>query len=243
MIVPAGQRCRFWVMTTGFGLLIIAVGAHGQNRGVYPLGMSATNSGVTPGPGFTYANQLLFYSRDHAKDDAGHTLTVTGEHYVLMDMNTLAWVSTQEFLGGAVFSAAATLPFARNSLTSDIKGNISGGGGFADSYYLPFILGWNRERVAVRAMYGFLAPTGRFVANASDNVGSGYWTHALSSGQTFYVNGNKQLILSTFEMYEFHTTQEGTGIHPGGTFNLDYSLVRTLPVFKDFPLQIGLVGY
>src|SRR3982750_3480155 len=106
MIVPAGHTCRFWVMTAGFGLLI-GMGAQAQNRGVYPLGMSATNSGVTPGAGFTYVNQLLFYSRDHAKDDVSHTLPVTGENYVLMDMNTLAWVSTQEFLGGAVFSAAA----------------------------------------------------------------------------------------------------------------------------------------
>ncbi len=32
-----------------------------QNRGVYPLGMSATNSGVTPEPGFAYVNQLLIY--------------------------------------------------------------------------------------------------------------------------------------------------------------------------------------
>ena len=71
---------------------ILTVRAQGQNRGVYPLGMSATNSGVTPGPGFTYVNQLLFYSRDHAKDDVGSTLPVTGENYVLMDMNTLAWV-------------------------------------------------------------------------------------------------------------------------------------------------------
>ena len=38
-----------------------------QNRGVYPLGMSATNSGVTPEPGFTYVNQLLIYSRDESK--------------------------------------------------------------------------------------------------------------------------------------------------------------------------------
>ncbi|MFL6446955.1 MAG: transporter [Bryobacteraceae bacterium] len=242
MIVPAGQRCRLWVMTGGFGLLI-AMGAQAQNRGVYPLGMSATNSGVTPGAGFTYVNQLLYYSRDHAKDDAGNTLSVTGEHYVLMDMNTLAWVSTQHFLRGAAFSAVATLPFARNSLTSDIKGNISGGGGFADSYYIPFILGWNGERVSIRTMYGFLAPTGRFVANASNNVGSGYWTHALSSGQTFYLNSNKQLVLSAFQMYEFHTTQEGTGIHPGQTFDLDYSLLRALPVLKGVQLQIGLVGY
>jgi hypothetical protein len=59
------------------GMLVLAVTAHAQNRGVYPLGMSATNSGVTPQPGFTYVNQLLFYSRDHARDDAGNTLPVT----------------------------------------------------------------------------------------------------------------------------------------------------------------------
>jgi hypothetical protein len=160
-----------------------------------------------------------------------------------MDMNTLAWVSRKTFLGGAKYSAAATLPFAKNSLTSDIQGRVSGGGGFADSYYLPFILGWNRERLALRAIYGFLAPTGRFAPNATNNVGSGYWTHALSSGQTFYLSSNKRLVLSTFQMYEFHTKQELTGIHPGDTFDLDYSFLGSPPAPKDVQLQIGLVGY
>lgn len=238
----AGNRPRLGVLVAVCALAG-AIRAQAQNRGVYPLGMSATNSGVTPGPGFTYVNQLLFYSRDHAKDDAGNTLPVTGQNYVLMDMNTLAWVSKKTFLGGAAFSAVATLPFAKNDLTSDISGPVSGGGGFADSYYMPFILGWNRERVAVRAIYGFLAPTGRFAAGASNNVGSGYWTHALSSGQTFYLKSNSNLVLSAFEMYEFHTTQEATGIHPGETFDLDYSLMGSLPVPKNFRLQIGFAGY
>jgi hypothetical protein len=223
--------------------LLAATETYAQNRGVYPLGMSATNSGVTPPPGFTYVNQLLFYSRDHSKDDAGDTRPVAGENYVLMDMNTLAWVSKKKILGGANLSAAATLPFARNSLTSDIGGPISGGGGFADSYYLPFILGWNRERVAIRAIYGFLAPTGRFVSTRNDNVGSGYWTHALSSGQTFYLTRSKRLVFSTFEMYEFHTTQEGTRVHPGDTFDLDYSLLETILKRTAVQLQAGLVGY
>jgi hypothetical protein len=56
----------------------------------------------------------------------GDTLPVKGENYVLMGMNTLAWVSKRTFWG-AHYSAAATLPVARNSLTSDIAGNISGG--------------------------------------------------------------------------------------------------------------------
>jgi hypothetical protein len=238
----AGKKLRLRAVAAVWALAV-GMPAQAQNRGVYPLGMSATSSGVTPSAGFTYVNQLLFYSRDHAKDDAGNTLPVTGQNYVLMDMNTLAWVSKKKFIGGAVFSAVATLPFAKNNLTSDIKGQISGGGGFADSYYMPFILGWNRDRVAVRAIYGFLAPTGRFAAGANDNVGSGYWTHALSSGQTFYLTNKKRLILSAFQMYEFHTTQEGTGIHPGETFDLDYSLMQSLPVPKDFQLQIGVAGY
>ena len=41
--------------------------AQAQVRGVYPSGMSATNSGVTPEPGFTYSNLFLFYSRDQLK--------------------------------------------------------------------------------------------------------------------------------------------------------------------------------
>jgi hypothetical protein len=236
----AGFRLLVFVVVC---VSILSMSTQAQNRGVYPLGMSATNSGVTPAPGFTYVNQLLFYSRDHAKDDAGNTLTVTGENYVLMDMNTLAWVSKETFLGGANFSAVATLPFARNNLTSDIQGNISGGGGFADSYYMPFILGWNRERVAIRAIYGFLAPTGRFVAGGNDNVGSGYWTNTVSSGQTFYLKENKRLVLSAFQMYEFHGVQEGTGINPGETFDLDYSMMGSLLRTNSFQLQAGLVGY
>jgi hypothetical protein len=224
-------------------LLLLSVRAHAQNRGVYPLGMSATNSGILPQPGFTYSNQLLFYSRDQAKDDNGNTLPISGSNSVLMDMNTVTWVSHKKVLPGARYSAAATLPFATNDLTTDIHGNISGGGGFADSYYMPFILGWSGDRTAIRGIYGFLAPTGRFAAGANNNVGSGYWTHALSSGQTFYLTQSKLLALSAFEMYEFHTTQEGTGIHPGQTLDLDYSLLGSLPSPGNARLQVGLVGY
>lgn len=207
-------------------LLVSPFSAHAQNRGVYPLGMSSTNSGITPGPGFTYSNQLLFYSRSESKDDHGITKPVKGNNAVLMDMNSIVWVSTQTLLGGAHYSAIATLPFAKNDLTSAIDGNISGGGGFADSYYVPVILGWNKERVSIRLLYGFLAPTGRYASNGSDNVGSGDWTHALSSGQTFSLTRNKTWALSIFEMYKFHTPQEGTETRPGQTFDLDYSLVR-----------------
>ena len=75
-----------------------------------------------------------------------------------MDMNSFVWVSRRTLLGGAHYSAVATLPVAKNQLVSDIHGQLSGGGGFADSYYLPLILGWNRERASIRALVGVPRP-------------------------------------------------------------------------------------
>src|SRR4051794_39299852 len=133
-----------------------------QVRGVYPVGMSATNSGVTPESGFSYSNLLAIYSRDKLVGPDGELLA-TGAQSVVMDLNSFVWVSKRR-IAGARFSMSATLPVANNSLTSDVTGPISGGEGFADSYYQPFILGWNTERADVRAVYGFLAPTGKFKA-------------------------------------------------------------------------------
>ncbi len=215
--------------------------AEAQNRGVYPLGMSAINSGVTPEGGFTYSNLFLFYSRGESIGPDGEVVA-TGSNSVLMDMNSFVWVSGEEILGGARYSVSATLPIANNSLASDPAGSISGGGGFADSYYQPVILGWAMKQADIRAIYGFLAPTGRFEAGASDNVGSGYWTHVVASGQTVYLTADKATAISAFEMYEFHGTQEGTSIQPGQTFNLDYSVTRMIPL-RDMRLQVGVVGY
>jgi hypothetical protein len=218
--------------------------ANAQVRGVYPLGMTALNSGVTPDAGFTYANQFLFYSRNQIKDTNGEVIA-TGQQSVMMDMNSFIWVFKKQLgvLGGPLFSFSATLPIANNALTSDTEGALNGGGGFADSYYQPFILGWQKKHADVRVVYGFLAPTGRFSAGADNNVGSGYWTHALSSGQTFYLTQNRATVVSAFQMYEFHTTQQSTEIHPGETLSLDYSITQALSLQKDLRLQVGMVGY
>jgi hypothetical protein len=206
--------------------------------------MNATNSGVTPEAGITYANLFVFFSRDEEKGSHGEILA-TGQNSIMMDLNSFVWVSKKRIgiLGGALFSASATLPVANNSLTSDIQGTFSGRGGFADSFYQPLILGWRKKRADIRAVYGFLAPTGKFDTGRNDNVGSGYWTSVVSGGKTFYLNKNKTTALSAFQMYEFHGTQQGTMIHRGRTFNLDYSLAQAFPLQGNVRLQLGLVGY
>ena len=244
--IRAGLAFRFFapVALVAVANVFVLTPANAQVRGVYTVGMNATNSGVTPEAGITYSNLFVFFSRDEEKGPSGE-IVATGQNSIMIDMNTFVWVSNKKigFLGGAVFSASATLPIANNSLTSDLQGPISGGGGFADSYYQPFILGWRKQRVAIRAIYGFLAPTGRFSAGANTNVGSGYWTSVVASGQTIYLSPSRATTFSAFQMYEFHSTQEGTMVHPGQTFNLDYSLAHTFPVQPGLHLQLGLVGY
>lgn len=238
-----GLRTRVLCLI-GLVAYLASTSVRAQVRGVYPVGMNATNSGVTPEPGITYSNLFIFFSRDEKKDADGNVIA-TGQNSIMMDLNSLVWVSKKKigFLGGAVFSASATLPVANNSLTSDLNGPLSAGGGFADSFYQPVILVWRTKRADLRAIYGFLAPTGGFSATASNNVGSGYWTSVVSGGQTVYLTANRRTAVSAFEMYEFHGTQQGTGIHPGQTLNLDYSLTQAFSLRETMRLQLGLVGY
>ena len=220
---------------------LAAGSASAQNRGVYPLGMSATGSGIVAEPGLSYSNLFLFYSRDESVGPDGEVIA-TGHNSVLMDMNTIAWVSNKR-VGNARFSMAATLPIANNSLSSDLTGAISGGGGFADSFYQPAIFGWHFERADIKAAYGFLAPTGSFDPNANDNVGSGYWTHVVSSGQTFFPTASRRTAISAFQLYEIHDNQSGTNVRPGDTMNLDFSVMQALRERGAARVQVGVVGY
>src|SRR5438046_9912843 len=101
-------------------MLLVPTGAHAQSRGVYPIGMTALGSGVTPDPGFTYANQLQFYSRDESKADDGSTQPVSGQNAVIMDMNSFVWMSRQTFLRGAQYSAVAKLTAAVDQQYAEI---------------------------------------------------------------------------------------------------------------------------
>jgi hypothetical protein len=239
--MPAPERLR-WVLVAMF--LWWATLAHAQNRGVYPLGLSAINSGVSAAPGLTYSNAFLFYARDEQRGGGGEVLA-TGQQAVLLDMNTFLWASDQPIgtLAGARFSCAVTIPLANNSLSSSTQGAISGGGGLGDAYLQPVILGWRGDRADIRGILGVLVPTGKFEAGAKDNVGNGYWTPVIASGQTFYISADKATTISLFEMYEFHTTQSGTHISPGDTLDLDYSVMRAFPFYAQSRLQVGLVGY
>jgi len=218
--------------------------ARAQIRGLYTPGMNATNSGVLPGAGLSYQALFQPYSFDEAKTPDGGRLPFNGKTSVLVDQNIFLWVSKTTILGGT-YAALADLPVANTSLTTVRFGALAGGSGFADSYFSPFTLGWKKSRADLQAGYGFMAPTGRFHPGGTDNTGSGYWGNLLTAGQTAYLTASKGTAVSAYEVYEFHTTQKETDVHPGQTFDIDYSVTQMLPLTHDKHtlLQVGLVGY
>jgi hypothetical protein len=246
------RKLMMSVMTFGLALSLVLLAsadiclaqAVPPVRGKYTPGFSATNSGVMPEPGVTYLNTFMDYSFDQAKGSNGQTQPPEPSVSVLVDINVFVWVSKLKVLG-ANYALVAGLPITNSALSLVHLGPIGGGGGFSDSFYEPVALGWHLKRADIQAAYAFFAPTGRFNPGASNNTGTGNWTHAMTAGETFYLTENKATAFSAYQMYEFHTTQEGTNIHPGQTFDLDYSLTQILPLQKDMHtlLQVGLVGY
>lgn len=225
-------------------LVTFASPVRAQIRGLYTPGTSATNSGELPEAGLTYVLAVQVYSFDELKGADGEPLPANLTASVFYAQNLFVWVSDFKIFGGT-YAASANLPIANSSLTLVKFGALQAGFGLSDSDYSPLTLGWQWSRADIQASYGFVVPTGRFQPGASDNTGGGYWAHTPSTGQTVYLTADKATAVSAYELYEFHGTQKNTGIRPGQTFNIDYSVTQMLPLTRDKGtlLQIGLVGY
>ncbi len=209
--------------------------------------------------GITYANLALNYSASQLNDSNGNPIlqNVTGTYSFWVDENIAYYVSHRKFLGG-YFMPYIAINFASGEVVADIIGtNLSGavgGSGFADMYVEPVNFGWHfGKRVDFNAGYSFVAPTGRYTAGASDNVGSGYWGNNITSGTTLYITKNQGTTANLTTDWEIHgqrtvaSTPAGqfSKITPGQAFTDEWGIGQALPLKKDMSMlgQLGLVGY
>nr|WP_257025766.1 transporter [Edaphobacter lichenicola] len=236
-----------WALTI-FAFISVAT-LHAQQKGQYVPGQFGLNAGVVPSPGLTYANLALNYSASSLNDANGnHRPNVVGTYGFWADENIFYFVLKKKILG-ASFAPYISVNVANGSLVADISGTnlgASGGGsGFGDLWVQPVNLGWHLKRADIVAGYAFVAPTGRFVAGASNNVGSGYWGNDLTFGTTVYVTKNKGTSLNLSTDWETHGQKTGTALTPGKTFTTEWGAGQVLPLKKDFSrlLQLGVIGY
>jgi hypothetical protein len=146
---------------------------------------------------------------------------------------------------------------ATGSLVAEINGTnlgTSGGGsGLADTYVQPLNLGWHFKRADFNVGYAFTAPTGRYTAGASNNVGSGYWGNNITSGTTFLHHQEQGNERKSVHHWEVHGQRKAAGtpagqfsnITPSQAFTIEWGFGQLVPLKKDFSrlLQLGLVGY
>jgi hypothetical protein len=230
-----------------------AIPANGQQKGQYIPGQQGLNTGVLPDPGFTYANMTVNYSADTLKNANGNSVPLTGSYDIWALENIFFYVPQFKFLGAklAVMIVAPTLANGSVTLGALNFPNVAleaGGEGIADTWVQPVTLGWTLKRVDFNVGYAFMAPTGRYTAGASDNVGSGYWGNHFTTGTTLYLTKNKGTSANLFTDWEFHgskATARGTTATPGEAFTIEWGLGQVLPLKKDFSrlLQLGLIGY
>jgi len=223
--------------------------ASAQQKGQWVPGQFGLNAGAIPDPGFTYANLSLNYSAGQLNGPNGNSLSgVAGNYSFWVDENIFYFVPKHKILGG-YFMPYVALSYASGSLVADIPAlNLSAGGGgsgFADMYVQPLNIGWHLKRVDVVVGYAFTAPTGRYTAGASNNVGSGYWGNNITSGTTLYLTKNKGTSANLATDWEIHGQKSGTNITPGQAFTMEWGLGQVLPLKKDMSalFQFGVVGY
>jgi hypothetical protein len=255
---------------TGFAILVgiilcwTATGV-AQQKGQWVPGQFGLNAGVIPDPGISYANMALSYSASQFNGSNGNQIlqNVTGTYSFWVDENILYYVPANKILGGyfmpyialnyASGSVVAALPPLLPGSTTGINLG-AGGSGFADTYVQPLNLGWHfAKRVDFNVGYAFTAPTGRYTAGASNNVGSGYWGNNITSGTTLYLTKNHATTANLATDWEIHGQKTvasipagQTGkITPGQAFTSEWGIGQVLPLQKDMSqlAQLGLVGY
>jgi hypothetical protein len=251
------------LISAGFALLC-ALPSLAQQKGQWVPGQFGLNAGAIPDPGITYANMAVNYSADQLNDSSGNKLlqNVTGTYSFWVDENIIYYVSPHKFLGG-YFMPYIAINYANGSLVADLPpllpGNTSGislnggGSGLADTFVQPLNIGWHFKRADFDVGYAFTAPTGRYTAGASNNVGSGYWGNNITSGTTFYITKNKGTSANLATDWEIHGQKtvasipsgQTSKITPGQAFTAEWGIGQVLPLKKDMSrlAQLGLVGY
>jgi hypothetical protein len=251
-------RLKLEIAVLAYVFLVGASSALAQQKGQWVPGQFGLNAGAIPEPGISYANLALNYSASRLNDSSGNRVlqNVTGTYSFWVDENIFYYVPKQKFLGG-YFMPYVALNYANGELVANITGTSlstgGGGSGFADMYVQPLNLGWHLKRADVAVGYAFSAPTGRYTAGASDNVGSGYWGNNITSGTTVYITKDKGTSANLATDWEIHGQRQTASTPsgqfsektPGQAFTDEWGVGQVLPLKKDMSrlLQLGLVGY
>jgi hypothetical protein len=194
----------------------------------------------------------------------GVTLAVDVDVGIYVLAPTLIWVSPWTLLG-AKYGAFISPTFATSSVGAALA-TVTGRGieaetstfGVGDLFVQPLWLGWSLPHWDITVAYGFAAPVGQYdtstvtlpggatvTAEASDNIGLGFWTHQVQGAVTWYPWVHKATAVVTALTYEIHGEKADFDLTPGQNLTWNWGISQFLPLQKDqrLLLEVGLTGY
>lgn len=199
-----------WVVAVPL-IVFMAGPAHAQFNGSNVLGDAGVGSGTQPPPGWNLGALYYRYATDTVLKADGSRIVIDPSQPGSTTVHALApmlvFTSRAKILG-ADYGIVLAPSFANASLEApvfDFQQPVGTGAG--DLYFLPISLGWHTKRADAKAAFGFFAPTGRYTAGASDNLGKGMWSYELSGGTTVFLDRQKAWSVATSAFWETHSNK------------------------------------
>jgi len=218
--------------------------AHAQLMGHNTKGDFGLQSGTQPEPGFYLSGMFVRYDGDTINDRDGNSIALDPDEKGELDINAIAlgfwWVSPWKILG-ANYGAMAFPAWANNKFQAPILGvEKKTDLGFSDLYVQPVNLGWHTSRADFTAGFGLFMPTGRYDADASDNIGMGMWSYELYAGTTLFFDEAKTWHFATTGFFEWHGEKEGADATVGNILTLEGGLGKS---YLEGAVQVGVSYY
>jgi hypothetical protein len=225
-----------------FLLLSATVPGVAQPSAHYVPGIEGIRGATLPPPGVYFRDYNVFYFANRVNDGRGREIAAADARaFVYANVPRVIWITDLQILGGNI-GVDALVPLQYTDLAFNQP---PPAGRFDESTFgIGDVFGevtWSRhlDRVSLALGYGVWAPTGDFSTTNPTRAGSGFWTHMLTAGVTFHLDGAKRWALSALNRYEISHDTRGLDLTPGQAYTLEWGLSHVLRETID----VGVVGY
>jgi hypothetical protein len=223
------------------GALALPVVLQAQPSAHYVPGIEGIKGASLPPPGIYLRDYNVAYFSDRLNNGHGDQVAGTdAEAFIYANVPRLVWITDAQVLGGYL-GVDALLPLQYTS----VKMAPSAGGpvmfndtdfGIGDIFFEGT---WSKHTAHwdFAAGYGIWAPTGN--SGYPTDAGSGFWTHMITAGATYYFDAEKKWALSALNRWEINGEDDDTDQTPGQAYTLEYGLSYAVAKTVD----VGLIGY
>jgi hypothetical protein len=232
-------KSSYSYLLIGAAMFALPALVQAQPTAHYVPGAEGIKAASLPPPGIYLRDYNVGYYANQRNDPQGHKIdTMDAKAYIYANVPRILWITDQQLLGGYL-GLDALLPLQYTDLDLGVKGGPS----MIDEHNFGigdfFIEGtWSKhvKQFDFALGYGVWAPTGDY-SDVHVRAGSGYWTHMLTAGATWYIDANKAWALSVLNRYEIN--QKARGVTKGQAYTveggLSYGVTKTV--------DVGAIGY